>query len=237
MPELILKGRLKVLADKVPVCEVVADIGTDHAYLPIYLIRNNRCKKAIASDIESGPIKVAKKNIALYNLTDRIETRQGNGLETIAHGEAQCITISGIGGTLMVRLLEAGDSKLMSAQSVILQPLNDLDQVRKWLYENGFDIYDEQMVLEGQKFYCIICTRYTGMVKLPLDEFHLHVGAKLIEKKDVLLEKYCTLKVRQLNRVLLQLKAMDNNEELLSYHSWLLEQYLSLIEQIKEEKR
>lgn len=229
---LVLKGRLKLIAEKVPICNTVADIGTDHAYIPVYLIQQNVCKKSIASDVKIGPVKIAERNISQYKLNDRIETRLGSGLDTIVENEADAIIIAGMGGTLVAELLEANSAKAKKATALILQPMNDLDVVRKWLYDHKFDIYDEELVAEGPKYYCVFAARYSGEDKAYKD-FQLHVGEKLIEKNDPLLLPYCEMKVSQIDRVLNQLVAMEKNSELKSYYSELRENYFNLIDKIK----
>jgi len=231
---LILKGRLKLLADKVPTCEVVADIGTDHAYLPIYLIQQGVCKKAIASDVKIGPVKVANKNINIYKMKDKIETRLGSGLDTIAENEADTIIIAGMGGILLSELLEANERKASKTSTLILQPMNYFDVVRKWLFDHKFDIYDEELVAEGPKIYCVISAKHDGKSKA-YKYFHLHVGEKLIEKKDPMLLPYCEMKVRQTDRVLRQLEDMDDNSQLQSHYSALKKDYMDLIRAIKKD--
>jgi tRNA (adenine22-N1)-methyltransferase len=228
---LILKGRLKLLADKVPNCDVVADIGTDHAYLPIYLIQQGVCKKAIASDVRIGPVDAANKNINIYKMMDKIETRLGSGLDTIAENEADAIIIAGMGGTLLSNLLEENKQKAYKASSLILQPMSDFDVVRKWLYDHKFEIYDEELVAEGPKIYCVLSAKYDGEDKAYQD-FQLHVGEKLILKKDPLLLLYCEMKVRQIDRVLSQLEAMEDNSQLRSDYSLVKKDYTDLIKEL-----
>ncbi|PYG87028.1 tRNA (adenine22-N1)-methyltransferase [Ruminiclostridium sufflavum DSM 19573] len=229
---LILKGRLKLLADKVPKCDVAADIGTDHAYIPIYLIQQGICKKAIASDVRIGPVRVANKNINLYKMNDRIEARLGSGLDTLSENEADAIIIAGMGGTLLSGLLNDNAEKACKAASLILQPMNDLDMVREWLLDHKFDIYDEELAAEGEKIYCVISARYDGQDR-DYQSFQLHVGEKLIEKKDPLLPAYCEIRLRQTNRILSQLEAMEDNKELLGYYSQLKTDYMGLINRIR----
>ncbi|WP_024833999.1 tRNA (adenine(22)-N(1))-methyltransferase [Ruminiclostridium josui] len=226
-----LKGRLKLIADKVPKCNVLADIGTDHAYIPIYLVRNGVCKKAIASDIKIGPVKIASNNISLYKLSEKIETRLGNGLDTIEIDEADTIIIAGMGGTLLTELLEANKQKAVNANALVLQPMNDLHVIRKWLYDNAFEIYDEEIVAEGPKMYCVICTKFNGKKKQYTD-FELHVGQSLIEKKDPLLASYCKMKVKQIDRVLEQLEDMKENDVLKSQYIRQKKDYINLIEKL-----
>lgn len=228
---LVLKGRLKLIADKVPVCKTVADIGTDHAYLPIYLIQQGRCQKAIASDVRIGPVQVADRNITKYKLNENIETRLGSGLGTLGNNEADSIIIAGMGGTLVSELLEADAEKTFGATALVLQPMNDLDIVRKWLYEHKFDIYDEELAAEGNKIYCVLAARYDGKDK-KYQEFQLHVGEKLIANQDPLLLAYCRMKVRQIERVLKQLEAMEDNESLYDYYDSLKKDYVKLISEL-----
>ena len=137
-----------------------------------------------------------------------------------------------MGGTLLSELLEANTKKACAATSLILQPMNDLDVVRKWLFEHKFDIYDEELADEGEKVYCVISAKYDGNDR-HCEEFHLHVGEKLINKDDPLLSKYCEIKVRQIDRVLGQLEDMEDNSRLQSYYAGLKKDYMSLIEKIK----
>jgi len=230
---LILKGRLKLLADKVPKCNVAADIGTDHAYLPIYLIQQGVCKKAIASDVRIGPVEAANNNITLYTLNDKIETRLGSGLDTISENEADSIIIAGMGGTLISRILEENAQKASKASALILQPMNEMHVVRKWLYDNKFDIYDEEIVAEGQKLYFVLAAKYDGGIKGYTD-LQLNIGEKLIKKKDPLLLQYCELKVRQIDNVLTQLENLEGKQELQSHYSELKKDYMDLIIDLKD---
>lgn len=226
-----LKGRLKLIADKVPKCNVLADIGTDHAYIPIYLVQNGVCQKAIASDVKIGPVKMASNNISLYKLSEKIETRLGNGLDTIEINEADSIIIAGMGGTLLTELLEANKPKTVNADTLVLQPMNDLHVVRKWLYDNAFEIYDEEMVAEGPKMYFVLSAKFSGNKK-QYSDFELYVGQRLIEKKDPLLIAYCRMKVQQIDRVLEQLEEMKENSALKSQYLRQKIDYINLIEKL-----
>lgn len=226
-----LKGRLKLIADKVPKCNVLADIGTDHAYIPIYLVQNGVCQKAIASDVKIGPVKMASNNISLYKLSEKIETRLGNGLNTIEINEADSIIIAGMGGTLLTELLEANKPKTVNADTLVLQPMNDLHVVRKWLYDNAFEIYDEEMVAEGPKMYFVLSAKFSGNKK-QYSDFELYVGQRLIEKKDPLLGAYCRMKVQQIDRVLEQLEEMKENDALKSQYLRQKIDYINLIEKL-----
>ncbi|RCX13813.1 tRNA (adenine22-N1)-methyltransferase [Anaerobacterium chartisolvens] len=201
-----IKGRLKLIADKVPNCRVLCDVGTDHAYIPVCLVKNRRCGRAVACDIGVGPLNAAKQNIKLFGLEAFIEARLGYGLDAVFPGEADAIVIAGMGGTLINNILEKGFETAKRASWLILQPMNAAELVRKWLYGRGFEIYDEELAAEGSKLYGVICSRWTGKER-ELDEIYYYIGEKLISKRDPLLEKYIERKRSQLENALKELQA------------------------------
>ena len=192
-----LKGRLKLIADKIPQCNIIADIGTDHAYIPIYAIQNGLCKKALATDIRKGPVEIAKRNIGQYGLQEYIEARLGNGLGSIMENEADVIVITGMGGTLIEEILFNGLEKARQAKLLILQPMNAGEVVRKWLYENGFEINNEALTQEGNKIYNVICSSWSGQCSR-YDDYYYFVGYMLLNGSDPLLKNYLQKKLKQL---------------------------------------
>ncbi|HHW32359.1 MAG TPA: SAM-dependent methyltransferase [Clostridiaceae bacterium] len=210
-----LKGRLKLICEKVPPSGTLCDIGTDHAYIPIYLVQKGICSRAIATDIREGPLKIARENIKNHNLENKIETRLGYGLEPISISEAETIVIAGMGGKLITEILSSEFSKSANAGTLILQPMNAIDLVREYLYTNGFDIYDETLASEDNKIYTVINTRYTG-VNQQFTDLDLIIGKKIIEKSDPLLGKYLEKKIRQVDVIIRELKnAKDRKEDLI----------------------
>ena len=151
-----LKNRLKMIADMIPIGSKVCDIGTDHAYLPIYLIKKDICRKVIACDLTIGPVEVAKKNVEQHKLESNIEVRLGNGLEPLLLDEVDVIVIAGMGGILIKEILMHNIDKTFKAKRIILQPMKDAEKLRKYLYLNGFDILDEGIAVEGEKIYNVI---------------------------------------------------------------------------------
>ena len=127
--------RLKMVADLVPSCNLVADVGTDHGYLPIYLVNKGICQRAIAADINKGPLSAAQKNIALTKVKDKIETILSDGLKNVE--KADCVTICGMGGELMASILE---NRKESMTRFVLQPQRSADVLRYYLAKNGFEI-------------------------------------------------------------------------------------------------
>lgn len=204
-----LKGRLKLIADMVPECGIVCDVGTDHAYIPIYIVRNGKCKKAVASDVREGPVLSARKNVGIYGLTDSIDVRMGNGLEPLKENEADVIVIAGMGGILIRDILTADIDKAKMANSIILQPMNAIEVVREWLYGNGFCIYDEGLAKEGFKIYNVIAAKWEGHAEKS-EEIYYYIGKKLIDKKEPLLVKYLTNKIGQIEKAV---NEMDNMKD------------------------
>ncbi|MCL2218033.1 MAG: class I SAM-dependent methyltransferase [Defluviitaleaceae bacterium] len=161
-----LQAVLELISEKDTKPCVLADIGTDHAYLPIEAVRANLCERAIASDINSGPLKIAETNIRAAGLSERIETRLGDGLKPLNPGEADCIVIAGMGGKRIIHILESGfetsikDSRTCPRhclpQCVILQPQHDLEELRRELHAHGFEITHEKLAREASRFYVII---------------------------------------------------------------------------------
>lgn len=143
----------------------VADIGTDHALLPIYLVKNGH-GSALASDINKGPCKKAAENIALYGLEDKIRVVCRPGLDGIEDFSPDNIFICGMGGEMIADILTASDYPRKSGCKLILQPMSMQDVLRKQLLTNGFEIIEEKVVLDSRKFYELISARYTGQ-KLP----------------------------------------------------------------------
>ncbi|WP_317367837.1 class I SAM-dependent methyltransferase [uncultured Tyzzerella sp.] len=152
-----LSYRLNKIAQKVTKNGIIADIGTDHAYIPIFLYKNNKIKSGIACDISKGSLQKAKDNIKKYNLQDSIQTRLGNGLEKInLQDRVDTIIIAGMGGMLMIDILQNGKDITENAKELILQPQKDIDKVRKYLHNNNFKIIDDEMLKDDGKYYTII---------------------------------------------------------------------------------
>lgn len=183
-----LSKRLQTIADFVKKNSVVADIGTDHAHIPIYLIENNIIDKAYACDINKGPLEKAKENIENFGVSENIVLRLSNGLDKMSNKEADTIIIAGMGGELIIDILERGKSFFNKKNTFILSPHTKTDEVRDYLLRKGFEILKEDMCIDEGKFYTVIEGRYTEN-KLIYSEAELLYGKYLIENKHpVLLE-------------------------------------------------
>ena len=203
-----LGSRLQGIANYVLPNKVFADIGTDHAYLPIYLIKNGIVKKAIAGDYNQGPYEAAQKAVLNYNLAGKIEVRLGNGLTVLAEGEADIVTIAGMGGTTIVEILSAKLNLAQQVQRLILQPMNNAQGVRLWLSQNSFKIVAEDLVLDEGKLYEIIVAEKG--IEAIVEEILYEIGPKLWEKKHSLLEQHLN---KLLNKAKSIYKSLNHSEK------------------------
>ncbi|PHU37834.1 SAM-dependent methyltransferase [Agathobacter ruminis] len=131
----------------------ICDVGTDHAYIPIYLVQSGANPSALAMDLREGPLSRADEHIRDYHLEDRIATRLSDGIEALQDGEADSLIIAGMGGEVVLHILKAFPEKCRHFKEMILQPQSDVDKVRRYLRENDFKIVDEDMILEDGKYY------------------------------------------------------------------------------------
>lgn len=148
-----LSERLTKIASMVTAGNCLADVGTDHGYVPIYLLENQVIPRAIAMDINEGPLKRAQLHIAESGFQQHIETRISDGLAALKTGEADSVVIAGMGGPLMIKILSDHPEVTASLEELILQPQSEIAEVRIWLYEQGYEITEEHMVYEEGKYY------------------------------------------------------------------------------------
>lgn len=156
METIKISNRLETVAGMITPGYTVADIGTDHGYLPIYIVEKKLANKVIAMDVNRGPLEKACHNIRLYQVGEGIETRLSDGLDKLVCGETDTITICGMGGKLICKILEAGKEKAEAAKELILSPQSEIKQFREYISENGFMIAEEKMVFEDGKYYFIM---------------------------------------------------------------------------------
>lgn len=154
-----LSKRLHTVATFIPKGSVLADIGSDHAYLPCFAVHKGIVTKAIAGEVVEGPWLSAKRQVRSEGLETYIDVRKGDGLDVLHENEATCITIAGMGGTLISTILEKGKSKLGKVDTLILQPNIQAINIRVWLLENGWQLTDERILEEDGKIYEVLMAK------------------------------------------------------------------------------
>lgn len=150
---MLLSDRMRAVVGLVEPCKSIADIGCDHGYVAMELVRSNICRHVIAMDINKGPLERARHNIRDYDMQDYIETRLSDGTHALHTGEVEGIICAGMGGKLVISILEQDRVLVSNLRQVILQPQSELDEVRSYLRGNGFIIDREDMVFEDGKYY------------------------------------------------------------------------------------
>ncbi|MCD8215234.1 MAG: class I SAM-dependent methyltransferase [Clostridiales bacterium] len=189
-----ISKRLKMSAELVPKGLLLADIGTDHGYLPIYVIEEGKVKRAVASDISRGSADKAYENVLSHGLEEKIDVRCGKGLETLKENEfPDIIVLTGMGGVLMTEILEEGRAKTQRAACLILQPQHNIDRVRAYVRGAGFKITDEAMTAEQGKYYFSLkCEKGEDV---PYNETDLEVGRFLPESGNPLFKEFLREKI------------------------------------------
>jgi len=192
----------------------MADIGCDHGYVAIALIANNTCKKVIAMDINRGPLERAKENIRSYGMQNAIETRLSDGAAALAPKEADGMICAGMGGRLVISILEQDRALVCEMKQLILQPQSEIDEVRRYLRENGYQIEAEDMILEDGKYYPMMRvlplpneTKIDAEVSEKITRVQDIYGPRLLEKAHPILKKYLLWQKENLENIMGNLKS------------------------------
>ena len=212
---LSIGSRLQTVADFVPSGSVIADIGTDHGYLPIELIKSGKCERAIAGDVNEGPLMAAKHSICDNLLEHKIETRLGSGLEILKVGEVDIAIFCGMGGNLMRQLLCDSPEIVKSLKGLILQPQQGYMTLRSYLYEIGWHIEDEAIAKEDGRIYQIIYAT-KGQKDMPND-LELEIGPILNQKRPVLFAEMIGEFIQKINRSLSGMEKSAKAKDSLHY--------------------
>jgi len=200
-----LSVRLGKTASLVEPCRCVADIGTDHAYIPICLVKNGICSRAIASDINMGPIRKAARNISLNGLEDKIECRIGPGLNTLKKGEADVAIIAGMGGNLIRDIIEERLDLFREFKYVVLQPVQNPEVLREYIYKKGYEIIDEELCIDENKYYEIIKIRYDEKI-YDADEIFYEISEKLYNGKHPVIKGFIKHKLEKYRKILCKIQ-------------------------------
>lgn len=187
-----LSKRMQAVASLVTTGNRIADIGTDHAYIPIFLIQENRIPSAIAMDVKEGPLMRAGEHVREYGLEDRIEIRLSDGFRELGAGEADTAVIAGMGGSLVMRILKEHWEITCSLKECILQPQSEIAKVRAFLLEEGFLFIEEDMVLDIEKYYPMMKVIPPSRNRIPevWTETELRFGKLLLRKQHPVLHQF-----------------------------------------------
>lgn len=210
-----LSDRLQLIADEIIAGETMADIGTDHGFLPLYLMESGKCPHVIMADISKGSLAKADENCKLAGPGKTYDLRLGDGIDVLEDGEVDVVAIAGMGGLLIRDILDWNIKKSRSFKRYIFQPRNKIGALRYWLYLNGFDIEKESLVREG-KYICEVITVRTGNeVKRQADyTADFDYPDSLLEWKDPLTEEYLLTKLALENSIYQNILKNSRNPEM-----------------------
>lgn len=195
-----LSKRLQAVANLISSGMTVADVGTDHGYIPIYLVEAKKSPKALAMDVNEGPLLRAREHIALHALCEKIQTRQSDGVRKLQPSECDCVVIAGMGGALIIKILEEGKEIFCNLKEFVLQPQSELMKTRQYLCEHGYCIIAEDMVLEDGKFYPMM--KVVNGKTANYHKVELRYGKCLLEQKHPVLKEYLDKEVRTKEQIL-----------------------------------
>jgi len=197
-----LSKRLNWIIEKLNKVDIIMDVGTDHGYIPIYLVKNNIASKVIASDINKDPLKKAKINASLDGVLDKIDLRLGGGLSPLNNKEANAVIIAGMGGNLIRDILENDLDKVKNLEYLILQPAQNPEVLRKYLYNNNYEILEEDICLDENKYYEIFKVKYKKGDYITLEDIFYEISPEMLSKKSPVLKAYIESKIEKNKRVM-----------------------------------
>lgn len=219
-------ARLETVSSLILPNSILADIGTDHAYLPVYLLLEGKITSAIAGDIAQGPCKAAENTVAMYNMKTKVQVRLGSGLSVLSPNEVNCISIAGMGGSTMVEILSADLEIAKSAERLILQPQTGAAGLRKWLLANDWEFVEEELVWENKRLYEIIAAERVHSLPKKYSSAELEIGPILLAKQHPLLKDQFAKQLSAYNK---QLAFMEK-----SVNAVQTEKYLQLKKMVEE---
>lgn len=225
-----LSKRLQAVADLVSEGQIVADVGTDHGYIPIYLLESGKCERAIAMDINKGPLLRAKEHIAEHGLDAKIEVKLSDGVEALSVGACDCVVVAGMGGALAVKIMEEGQVVFKSLREFVLQPQSELAKVRQYLWENEYCVTAEDMVLEDGKFYPMM--KVKNGASEDYTQIELRYGKCLLMQKHPVLKQFLEKEVQTKEAILNNLES-ESGEHIENRKKELLEELLFAKEALK----
>lgn len=233
MNETQLSKRLSTVVQSIPIGSRIADIGSDHAYLPCYAYKHGIITYAIAGEVNEGPYQSAVEQVKRLNYENAIDVRKGNGLQVLSKGEVDVITIAGMGGPLIASILESGKEKLPGIKRLILQPNVAANQIRTWLEENHWVLLGEEIVEEDGIIYEVLWAEQEGVRPYSKENYELEIllGPILMRKKSETFIRKWKQELKEWRKILLQFEKAKQNEEVTKKQKELLEK-IQLVEEV-----
>ena len=230
---MILSKRLMAIAEMVPNNSIVGDIGTDHGYIPAYLIQNNISKKVIGTDVSKSSLDKISGYIKKSGYEKKIECRLGYGLEVLKPYEIDTVVISGLGGVLINEILDKDKDITNSITNFIFQPMLGVKELRIYLMENSFEIVKEDLVKEDNKYYEIIFAK-KGKAYIE-KEINYEVSKELILGKHPIIEEFVLNKIALAKTIIKDLEGNDSEEIQKRYNelSELIKEYREVLLEIE----
>lgn len=228
-----LSNRLQMIADLVEKNSIVADIGTDHGYIPGFLIQKGFSKYVIATDISQGSLNKAIDFIHELKFTDKIKARLGNGLEVIKPYEVDTVIIAGMGGLLIRDILEQDKNLTRTFNNFIFQPMIAAKELRQYLNQNNFKIIDEQLLYEDGKYYEIIKAKIgKGFIE---KEIYFEISKRLIEERHPLIREFIQFKIDCTQKIVdeLEFTTSEKGQVKLNELRALIEEYNEVLSEIE----
>ena len=213
-----LSKRLQRVIDLMPPMDTICDVGCDHGYVAITFIQKGTARHVIAMDVNAGPLEQAKKNAAIYGVTDKLDFRLSDGLLKVIPGEADAFLCAGMGGRLMVRIMSEGKDVMAKMKGAVLQPQSELHLVRKHIYEIGWHIVKEDMVFEedsdtpAKGIYYPMMYIEPGVESIP-DDISLTYGPLLIKEKHPVLKKFLEFSLELKEELVSRLQVQASGEQ------------------------
>ena len=213
-----LSKRLQRVIDLMPPMDTICDVGCDHGYVAITFIQKGTARHVIAMDVNAGPLEQAKKNAAIYGVTDKLDFRLSDGLLKVIPGEADAFLCAGMGGRLMVRIMSEGKDVMAKMKGAVLQPQSELHLVRKHIYEIGWHIVKEDMIFEedsdtpAKGIYYPMMYIEPGVESIP-DDISLTYGPLLIKEKHPVLKKFLEFSLELKEELVSRLQVQASGEQ------------------------
>ena len=231
-----LSKRLQAIANFIPSNSIVADIGTDHGYIPLYLIENQISKLVIASDVSQGSLNKTINYIHELRLQDKIIPRLGDGIQVIKPFEVDTVVMAGMGGLLIRDIMENDKSLTNSINCFVLQPMIASKELREYLINNNFKIMDEDLVKEENKYYEIL---FVKKGKECIDkEIYYEIGKNIVYNKHPLVREYIEYKIDYATKIMINLENETSEKSQARYEelSKLISQYKEVLEDIESQR-